>query len=431
MATLAAQLAGQTPAEAASHLDTVPPEASAAALRRVARESGEGAFPLLEALAGMGAHPPAQAAAIEALGEVPLQAAADLVERWTGEQAPKELRKAARRAVLRLAQRGIHPTPPPAAGETVPPAPRPEHVRRALMSAVDGEGTRLLYLLFDVPMSGAYLALAIVSQAQGLTRFETTESSTRRFERFVEEDARRFNFTPVEIPPLYARHLLAEAVAASRAAGHGLPQRYHSFRDLLPAPGEDEPVESPVYGEPDAAAVRYRPDALEESVQLLALPEFANWLPPAEQVVPLAREWEDAEGGTLALPPSAVAQKREATMAKLVTLVLGPGGPAGFRRRLEDNAYVLLRTGRAREGRRALAAALALDPPDLPTARVHPFVRSLAATALDEARAALAGERESATARAGLTSVADLIDAGDDEDEPGLTRTPSGIILPR
>jgi hypothetical protein len=57
-------------------------------------------------------------------------------------------------------------------------------------------------------------------------------------------------------------------------------------------------------------------------------------------------------------------------------------------------------------------------------------VRSLAATALDEARAALAGERESATARAGLASVADLVDAGDD-DEPGLTRTPSGLILPR
>jgi hypothetical protein len=65
----------------------------------------------------MGSHPQAQVAALEALGEVPLQAAADLAERWSDTEAPRELRKAARRALLRLAQRGIRPTPPPARAE--------------------------------------------------------------------------------------------------------------------------------------------------------------------------------------------------------------------------------------------------------------------------------------------------------------------------
>jgi hypothetical protein len=402
-------------------------------LRRLAREAGEDAFRLLEALAGMGNHPRAQVAAVEALSEVPLAAAADVAERWTGEQVPRELRKAARRTLLRLAQRGIRPTPPPAVVAAPQPAPPPERIRRALMSAVNREGTRLLYLLVDVPMSGAHLAIAIVSQAHGLTRFDTAESSTRRFERVLQEDARRYSFTPVEIPPVYARHLLAEAVASARAAGRGLPQRYHSFRDLLPPPAEDEPVESPVYGEPDAAAVRYRPDALEESLHLLERPEFAGWLPALEEVLPLAREWEEAESGPLALPPSVVAQRREATMERLVTLVVGPGGAVGFRRRLEDNAYVLLRSGQARDGRRALAAALALDPPDPLTARAHPFVRTLAAQVLDEARATIAEQGEVGASRAALTGLGGLLDAGTGVagDERGLTTTPSGIILPR
>jgi hypothetical protein len=313
------------------------------------------------------------------------------------------------------------------------------------MSQVTGEGTRLLYLLVDVPMSGAHMAWAVVSQGHGLTRFETTESSARRFERFMEEEARRAGLTLAEIPAIYARQLLAEAVAASRAAGHGLPQHYHTFRDLLPPPPEDEPPpESPVYGEPDADAVRYRPEPLETTLSLLDRDEFAGWQPTLDQVLPLAKEWNEAEGGTLALPPAIIAQRREATMDKLVSLVLGPGGAAGFRRRLEDNAYVLLRGGHAREGRRALTAALALDPPDLSTARAHPLVRSLAARALDEARATLAEQEGSGGVAqlAGLAEAAGLVgmpsgssqlddEAGRTSVESGLTTTPSGLILPR
>src|SRR5205085_7171325 len=133
-------------------------------LRRVARQQGEASFALLETLAGMGNHPGAQLAAIEALGDVPLPAAADLAQRWTGSQAPKDRRKAARRALVRLQQRGIRPS---SAGAAIPnaSAERPERIRRALMSAVNGEGTRLLYLLVDVPMSGAYMAMTVVSQS--------------------------------------------------------------------------------------------------------------------------------------------------------------------------------------------------------------------------------------------------------------------------
>ena len=404
-------------------------------LRRHARRGSTAAFPLVEALASMGNHPTAQLAALEALGETPVQAAADLADRWSGESAPKALRKAARRALLRLSQHGIQPTPPPAAAADGEAAARSERIRRALMTAVNGEGTRLLYLLIDVPFTGAQLVMAVSSQTHGLTRFDSAESSARRFKRFVEADAQRFGFALAEIPPAYARHLLSEAAAVSRAARDGLPQRYHSLRDLL-APTPDDPAAavSPVFGLPDADAVRYRPEPVEASIELLDRPEFADWVPPAERVLPLARAWEEAEGGTLALPPSAVAQRREATMDQLVELVLGRGGADGFRRRLEDNAYLLLRNGNGREGRRALTAALALDPPDLATAKAHPLVRSLAAQALDAARTALAERGESpASGSATPPTLGASVAAGTPArgESADAVTTPSGLILPR
>ena len=396
-------------------------------LRRHARQAGPDAFPLVEVLAGMGNRPTAQLAAVEALGEMPVQAAADLADRWTGDVAPKALRKAARRALLRLSQRGIQPSPPPAPAQDQAAVTRPERVRRALMTPVNGEGTRLLYLLVDVPFTGAQLVMAVVSQRHGLTRFDSAESSARRFEKFIAADAQRYEFALAEIPAAYARHLIAEAAAASRAAGHGLPQRYHSLKDLLSPAPDDPAAESPVFGLADADAVRYRPEPLEASMELLDRPEFADWVPSTDQVLPMAREWNEAEGGTLALPPSAVAQRREATMDQLVELVLGPSGAEGFRRRLEDNAYVLLRSGHGREGRRALTAALALDPPDVATAKAHPLVRSLAARALDAAREALAERGESPALGLAMPGGA----AAGNAEEPETVTSPSGLILPR
>ena len=428
-------------------------EAGAALLRRYARSAGDGAFRLIESLAAMGTHPTAQLAAVEALGDVPLQGAADLADRWTADSAPKALRKAARRALLRLAQRGIRPAAQSAPADAAAPAARPEHVRRAAMSAVNGEGTRLLYLLIDVPVGPAQLGMAVVSQAHGLTRFETSGSSARQFERAVQEDERRYGFALVDIPAAYARLLLAEAVDVTRAAGRGLPQRYHSFRELL-APAETETdgaagaeARSPVYDLPEIDAVRYHPEPPEASIALLDRSEFADWAPEQDQVRPLAAEWEAAEGGTLMLPPAAVAQRREATMDRLIELVLGPGGASGFRRRLEDNAYVLIKRGAAagtsgaadsRDGRRALAAALALEPADLAVARLHPLVRSLAARALDQARAALEEEATRAnpygliTPRAGASPAGAAPEPGDEAAGPAQPSVrPSGLILPR
>ncbi|MBI3974748.1 MAG: hypothetical protein HY332_26020 [Chloroflexi bacterium] len=421
------QLHELTPPAAAALLEPASPDEALAALRRYARAYGEAVFRLLSGLAERGTAPVLQAAAIEALGDVRIQQAADLAAKWSTDRAPKELRKAARRALLKLGQQGIRPAVEHAPAPPTAAAPRRERIRRAMMSLASGRGGRGLYLLLDHPTSGAYLVRAVISQVEGLERFEAAESSARQFERFLEQERAREGAAWAEIPPAYARYLIAEAVEASRATGRGLPPAHHTFRDAL-AVGEDEqrvPPLPPAFDDDEARGLRYRSDLVDETDALLEeRPEIVTWLPPLEPIEPLAAEWRRVARGPLTLPPAVLAQRREAVMDHIVEHVLGPGGAEGFQRRLADNALVLLRSGDLRNGRRALAAALALDPPTLETARRHPLVRALAQRAL----ALALGSEGAEPGRLPLVE-ADTQQTAIRQEPPGTVR-PSGLILP-
>jgi hypothetical protein len=265
------------------------------------------------------------------------------------------------------------------------------------------------------------MARVIASETEGLLRFETRESTGRQFERFVTTERPDRELALAEIPPAYARWLIGEAASASHARARALPQNYLSYREAL-APPDEVPV-PPVEDEPVYLEVRYRPDLVEQSVELLDVPEFAMWLPSREAVAPLAEEWRGLERGLLSLPPTVLAQRREAVLDRVVDLVTGPGGVPAARRRVEDNALVLLRRGETLAARRALAAASRLDPDDAGAARGHPLFRAIARRAIE----AVVGPQ--ATASPAEQAAPDEPPAP--EDDTGLRRRPSGLILPR
>jgi hypothetical protein len=420
---LAQQLVGAEPAFAAGLLGNAPEAVALRALRRHSRAAGADGLALLAALLDLGGEPRVLSAAAEAIGEVPSQAAADLANHWSLPHVPRETRKAARRALLRLAQRGFNPAPVEAPRPEATVTPRADRVRRALTSAVDAQGTRVLQLLVDLPRGGGHHVVAIVSAAEGVLRFEAGPATGRQFERLAEEGRQQMGLAMVELPPAHAREIIATAAEASRARGAGLPPQFAAFREALaPLPGDADAVaRHPVYEELEAAALRYRPDLVDADLTLLERQEFAGWQPEPESVAPLAEEWANVERSPLALPPSVVTQRRNAIMDRVVELVLGPGGAAGFRRRLEDNALVLLRSGETQAARRALATAMSLDPPDAATARANPFVRALAQQAIDLALEAR--ERPERVAMPGESAAAPGSDAP--------TETKSGILVAR
>jgi hypothetical protein len=377
---------------------------------------------LLGSLLDLGGEPHVLTAAAEALGDVPAQAAADLALRWSQPGVARDTRKAARRAQLRLAQRGFTPSPVATASPEAVPAPRRERVRRALTSAVDGRGTRVLQLLVDLPLSGGHHVVAVVSAEEGVLRCETGPATGRQFERLVEESRQQMDLAMVDIPPAYARAIIATAAEASRSRGTGVPPQFAAVREALaPLPGDAEAnARHPVYEEAEAAALRYRPDLVDADLSLLERVVFAGWQPPAEAVAPLAEEWVNVERSPLALPPYVVSQRRNAILDRLVDLALGPGGAAGFRQRLEDNALVLLRTGETQAARRALATAMSLDPPDAATAQANSFARGLAQQAMDLALEAREQSDDPAT----------VVDASAPGDE-APKETKSGILVAR
>ncbi len=416
-----------------------------AALRRHARDTGDAAGELLEGLLKRPAESGLWPAALEALGEVKTQRAADMVVTWAvdlgdagmpdvedglGGPATRAAHKAARRALWRLAQAGIQPTPRDSrilADER----PAPERVRRALMSAADAEGTRLWYLLLHPALGTAQMARVIASEGRGLLRFETRESSGRQFERYVTLERTDKEFSLAEVPGAYARWCIGQAAAVSRASGRALPADFLSFRADLEPPQADP--EAPIQLEPLALELRYRPEPVEESVELLDLPEFALWMPQEEDLAPIVEEWRSTERGPLTLPPGVLAQRRAGIVDRVVDLIVGPGGVAGARRRLEDNALVMLRRGETRAARRALGAAMHLRPDDPAGARHHPFLRALAERAsavFAPPPAPEAGSRIEPPLGPGGAS-ASATATPPDEVDPTMQRRPSGLILPR
>jgi hypothetical protein len=95
------------------------------------------------------------------------------------------------------------------------------------------------------------------------------------------------------------------------------------------------------------------------------------------------------------------------------------------RAHLEDNALVLLRQGETAPARRALAAAAALDPYNPTTAHLHPLFRTLAERALAVSAPPDGDEGEGGERPETAPGLAPLA-----EEEAGLRRRPSGLILP-
>ena len=105
-----------------------------AALRAVAAEHGAAALPLLTELAS--------------------------------EHAGRQVRRLARRALYRLAQRGVTPVTAPAARPVV--ARRQERASRAWLSGVDGSGSRAVWIVFEGGFGGASLCSLIVNDVTGI-----------------------------------------------------------------------------------------------------------------------------------------------------------------------------------------------------------------------------------------------------------------------
>jgi hypothetical protein len=353
----------------AAAVSTVPAGELAGALRLLARNHGPGAVPLLRWC--LGARPDWAMAAAAALATIPSPEAAAALADAEAAGPPKPVRRELRRALYRLRQAGVSP---PAAPRPPPPAAAGPEPRQAWVSAVDGTGSRGAWVVLEAPHGERILLSGIVNDAAGLLDFAGGPIAKKRLDARLRSLREESPLPWVEAPPAWVLHLLAEASA--RGGGRGEVARWRPL--LRAAAGAAEP---PVYRRLAAAEVAADPAALERSADVLALPELAGWFLDPPSVQAEALELLQAQESRLVVSDQVKEERRTALVDRVIEGHLGPEARRLWRGRLEEQAWVLLETGRPAEARRALAAALALGDPATPAGRI-PFVRALAERSL-------------------------------------------------
>jgi hypothetical protein len=257
-------------------------------------------------------------------------------------------RREVRRALYRLHQRGIEP---PAAAPRAKPARQTDAGVTALISPVDREGVRIVWLVRS-RMNGRIARLfALDSRDEGLLAAENAELSRREFKSEREQLELRVGTKLIDLDWHLADFIICDAYRRTPEGRRGRVGNFMALRaELIPsAPAAD--LKHPVYDEFATEAQR------EPSPDLLREPEFTQWRLPEAVVKQYADEISRAGESVIVVSPIQQRERLNETIERaLVTMLEGESG-ARIRRGLEDLAYFMARDGRRPQAGWAVAAA--------------------------------------------------------------------------
>jgi hypothetical protein len=293
-------------------------------------------------------------------------------------------RRAAKRALYRLAQRGVAPAPPAAPPPVVPR--RSERAVRAWLSGVDGSGSRAAWIVFEGTYGGLRLCSLILNDTLGITEVAGGDITRKRLDRELAALRESQKLPWVETDPARAVGLVAEALALHAANGTSAPAAFAPWRPVFAsAPHAESPA---LPEEPD-------PGRLEQSAALLERPELAGWFLDPESVQSDAVEVLQTRESRLVLSDQLKAEREAAIVDRVIERELDDPARRRWSRRLAEMALVLDGADASEPAAvaRAVAAALAAGAPE---PRRLPFVRALAARALEIAGEVTAGRLSAA-----------------------------------
>jgi hypothetical protein len=371
-------LVGESPDDErlATALDRIPGAELPDALRRLVTRHGTEALPVLRRCLAAG-RPDWAIAAASALATLTHPEAAAMLAAAEAQAPDKTVRTAIRRALYRLRQAGVAAPAGPRPPRPGADAPSPAEV---WASAVDGTGSRGLWIVFESPLGERTLFSALVNDTAGILDFAAGPVAKKHLAARLRAVRGESTLPWISLPPTWGLELLAEGARRLEASGSPLPGGLTRWRAWLP-PATAEAI-SPIYERLSRAEVSADPVALEHSAELLALPEFAGWFldPPGLQAEAL--ELLQAQESRLVVSDQVKAERRATIVERVIAAQLEPEARRRWQRRLEEQAWVLLETGRPAEARLAGAAALGLADPERPAHHI-PFVRALVERSLE------------------------------------------------
>jgi len=302
------------------------------------------------------------------------------------------IRREVRRALFRLRQRAIAPprsTPAPPA-----PAPRTGDTGlTAYLTTIDPDGARIVWIVKPRPQGGFARLWGLVSDALGLVRAGIQTVSRRDLRTEREEVEQRSGAKFIDADWRLADFILCEAYRATPDTARGRVGGFLAARAEFFASAPPTEIAHPVYAELGADI----PD--EPAADLLNEPEIAQWRLADEVIKPYLDEISRASESVIVVSP-VQQQERVNTVIERALSELPTMHSERIRRRLEDTAYYLLRTGRRRPA--ALAASAARMVRDRRDLKHNPFFQTFIRDQLG-ARVAEERQRESAEPRLIMT----------------------------
>jgi hypothetical protein len=311
---------------------------------------------------------------IEALARIPSPETAQLLTEMMAKAEEKQVIKSIKKTLYKLRQKGVRWEEKPSKDEPILTAPKPEPPK-GYLGAIDSTGSRIIVVARTQPLRGLLVVFSIVNDLEGIQQFTLKEFSKKGFKEFVKSSLSSADFPIVDTPGAYCIHILKEASSLHQGPSKTLPRGYHDaereFKDIT----WDEPAPI-IYQYIKEDEVKDRPHLLKESVNLHKIMPFSTWHLANQEVEKYASRITEAQQSKIVLSDD----QKEARLNSIYRDALEELFPDDTRllwkRRLEEMAYVLLKTGKEEEARTTLSAAIDLNNPFSPI-DPNPFIWNL------------------------------------------------------
>ncbi len=287
----------------------------------------------------------------------------------------KKVRKIIKRSLYRLKSKGI--AVEEISWDKEGPVLRPLQAdsKEGFASGIDFLGHRLLSLVIPHPGRGLTVMHGIVSDREGIVDFSLEEMTRKGFRSFFEEIQEKNPFPIVEIEPSYVAFLFVQAYPLNLKNVGKPPQ------DYLRAKSEIERIKKDyarplIYTHLQADEIAGDDRILNKGGDLLKADIFSSWRIEEEQIQPYADEVWEAEESKIVLNPAQKEVRFQAIYQKALTELIAGERRFLYQRRLEEMAYVLLKSGREEEAKISLSVAMDLEKPLNPI-QPNPFLFQL------------------------------------------------------
>ena len=290
------------------------------------------------------------------------------------ESLSKAARKLLRRVRHRMRARGLDvPETQPASVVGILP-PVADRLEEALVSALDGRGARVAYIVESDPAGGARVFEVVLDEQRGLIDCDAYSAGRSKVRRFLKELTQRSQFVAVAAPTEAVRALVSRT-AAAQPKDRPLPRAYTEWRSRLSAASDAAATPGELVRAAHAAELGEasgREERLERAARLVQDHELGPWPPEGEVLKKGAERIGEAGEGRIVVSDLRQQDHSESVLAEVLAEVFAADYAEQTARRFEESAFVFWKAERSEDALACLEAARGLregEPAEQPVAR--------------------------------------------------------------